>query len=68
MFEKYSRTGVGMYTFLIFSVLQVVGFDVTEEGVGEMVVAVGTVVSFTLAMYGQWKRGDVEMGLFRKSK
>lgn len=68
MFNKVSRTGTGMYAFLAFSVLQLLGFDVTEEGVGQVVIAVGTVLSFFLALYGQWKRGDVEFGLFRKNE
>lgn len=66
MFQTISRTGLGLYAYLILSVVQLLGFEVSETQIEEVVLAGATVVSFALALWGQYKRDDLDGGLWRK--
>lgn len=58
-----SKNGIG----LVILVLSVLGLEVTEEGVTELISAIGTLISFGLMVYNQMTRQDVELLLWKKN-
>lgn len=57
-----SKNGVA----LIVLFLSFLGLEATEEGIVELVSAVGTVVSFFLMLWNQLDRRDVDKFIFKK--
>jgi amino acid permease len=61
-----SKAGVGMYVTLIMAVLQILGVDIDEGTVTEVIMAGITVVSAIVWIYGQLSRSDLVLGLMRR--
>lgn len=59
-----SKNGVALIV-LFFSFL---GLEATEEGVAEVISAIGTIISFVLMLKNQLDRPDVELLLWKKKK
>ncbi len=59
-----SRNGIG----LVLLLLSVIGLEVTEESVTEIISAIGTLISFGLMVYNQYKRPDTELFLWKTKK
>ena len=57
-----SKNGVA----LIVLFLSFIGLEATEDGIAELVSAVGTVVSFFLMLWNQLDRSDVDKFIFKK--
>jgi len=61
-----SKAGVGMYVTLIMALLQILGVDIDEGTVTEVIMAGITVVSAIVWIYGQLSRSDLVLGLMRR--
>jgi hypothetical protein len=57
-----SKNGVG----LIILALSLLGINITESSIVEVISAVGTIVSFVLMIINQWNRSDVKGFIFKK--
>lgn len=66
-FQITSKAGVGalLVTVLVL-ILPMLGIEAKEDGIMEVVDAIGTVAGFVLLVWGQVDRKDLNMGLFRK--
>ena len=60
--QNYSKNGVG----LVVLVLSLFGADVSDSMVGDVISAIGTLISFTLLVWNQVSRPDVDNFLFKK--
>lgn len=63
---KASIAGLGMYTFIIASLLKMAGIDVESTTIDEAILGLVTFVSFLVWVYGQLRRSDLVAGLLRK--
>jgi hypothetical protein len=61
-----SKAGVGMYATIIVGVLHVIGFDVDEAMVTEVLLALATIISFSVWAWGQFMRKDLKYGIIRE--
>lgn len=61
-----SMAGVGMYGFIIVSLLRMLGVDVEQTEVDNVVLAAVTVGTFVIWVVGQLRRSDLVGGLLRK--
>ena len=61
-----SMAGVGMYGFIIASLLRMLGVEVEQTEVDNFLLAGLTVVTFLMWVWGQLRRTDLTAGLFRK--
>ena len=64
--KNISIAGLGMYTFLVASLLKIVGVDVEQSTIDEAVLGLVTFVSFLLWVWGQLRRSDLYLGFKRK--
>lgn len=55
-----------MYATALVYLLHMFGLDFDEGAATELVLAVLTMVSFAVWVYGQLDRKDLKLGLFRK--
>ena len=55
-----------MYVTLIMALLQILGVDIDEGTVTEVIMAGITVVSAIVWIYGQLSRSDLVLGLMRR--
>ena len=65
LFSEQSMSGTGWLVILVSFGLKNFGFEFTETEIMGMVTAIATVVGFAMAMWGQFRRGDLKWGLFR---
>lgn len=71
MFNTTSKAGVGMWGFLIFTLLTTFGYDPTAlpESWSIADLTLGQTVTIAIWMWGQLDRVDLdELGLFRKKE
>lgn len=66
MFKTVSKGGVGAAGTLLYLALVFMGIEVDEESVMAFVTNAFGAGSFLLWLYGQFKRSDLVMGLWRK--
>jgi len=64
-FKKHSMAGTGMIVALLAYVARWQGLDLDEANLTENVVRLMEVVGYIMAIFGQVKRKDLNMGLFR---
>lgn len=64
--QKVSTSGVGMWAFIIVSVLQLLGVETDTNTIEGVIVSGITIVSFAVWMWGQLSRKDLKFGLLRK--
>ena len=64
--KNTSVAGVGMYSFMLVSLLNMLNIEITQSDAEPIVLAVLTVISFLTWVYGQVRRTDLDFGLFRK--
>lgn len=65
-FTKISMAGTGWIVLAIVGVLNLFGLEADEGTVAGVVEAVATIAGFVLALYGQVRRSDLELGILRK--
>jgi len=67
MFKQTSMTGVGMLSLILVNLMQWIGIvDFSETQATEVIGAAIQVVSFGLMVWGQIRRSDLSLGIFRK--
>ena len=66
MFSNTSMAGTGVAITLIMLAIKLLGLDIDEGQVTEVVTSGGQVVGFVLLVIGQVKRKDLKFGLLRK--
>lgn len=64
--QNTSLGGVGMYATILVGLFHLLGIDLDEGAVTEVILAILTLVSFYVWVYGQFRRKDLVYGLFRK--
>ena len=65
-FTNVSMTGTGAAVLIITIILQLLGVEVVEGSVQEVVVAAVEVVSFAMVIAGQLRRKDLRFGFLRR--
>jgi len=65
-FKKHSLAGTGMIVAALAFFARWQGLDLDEAQLTETVVKLMEVVGYVMAIFGQWRRGDLVNGLVRK--
>ena len=65
MFNTTSMSGTGWIVVIITLVFRYFEIDFSDNQIIEFVAAAATVVGFILAAWGQFRRTDLNLGLFR---
>jgi hypothetical protein len=66
MFNAISMAGTGWAVLALVYLFSLVGIEMDETSVGAFIEALITVVGFVLAVWGQFRRSDLILGLFRR--
>ena len=66
MFTKTSMTGAGAIIVVLEQLFSVVGITFPEGTIGDVVHSIVVIVGFILLVWGQVRRQDLTLGLFRK--
>jgi uncharacterized membrane protein YfcA len=61
-----SKAGVGMYATMVVALLHIIGVDVDEGVVTEVLLALATIATFSVWAYGQFARKDLKYGIIRE--
>lgn len=68
MFSSVSMTATGAIIVILEQVAKLIGLDLPENTIGNMVDALVTLVGSVLLIWGQLRRKDLAGGIFRKKE
>lgn len=64
--KNISVAGLGMYTTLLIGIAQFFNINIPVTEAENFIMAIASLIAFGTWMYGQIRRKDLTLGLFRK--